>query len=194
METTVQNETFEALLTDLGLNPALLTDQAPLLAETNSKYLRDLRTNLNNALKYPNLTEKEAVLLALSAAINDKNQAMTEAFTTKARALGTTEAELAEVAAVTSIMMVNNVVYRFRHFVNKDYYSQTPLGIRQNIMMNPVLGKEFFELISVAISALNGCEICVTSHEESLRKMGTTEARIFDAVRLVGIVRGARIL
>jgi alkyl hydroperoxide reductase subunit D len=59
-----------------------------------------------------------------------------------------------------------------------------------NIMMNPVLGKELFELISLAVSAVNGCESCVNSHEESVRKLGASEARIFDAIRLASVVRG----
>jgi alkyl hydroperoxide reductase subunit D len=59
-----------------------------------------------------------------------------------------------------------------------------------NIMMNPVLGKEFFELMSLAVSAVNGCESCVNSHEESVRKLGSSEVRIFDAIRLAAIVKG----
>ena len=65
-----------------------------------------------------------------------------------------------------------------------------PAGIKMNIMMNPVLGKELFELISLAVSAVNGCESCVNSHEESVRKFGSSENRIFDAIRLASVVRG----
>jgi len=53
-----------------------------------------------------------------------------------------------------------------------------------NIMMNPVIKKELFELISLAVSAVNGCESCVISHEKSVRKLGASEARIFDTLRL----------
>lgn len=55
-------------------------------------------------------------------------------------------------------------------------------------MMNPVTGKEFFELMSLAISAINGCEMCVNAHENSLIKMGTIEERIFDAIRIASLV------
>ncbi len=43
-------------------------------------------------------------------------------------------------------------------------------------------------LMSLTISAVNGCEMCVNAHEDSLIKLGTTEERIFDAVRIGSLV------
>ena len=51
---------------------------------------------------------------------------------------------------------------------------QIPVRIRMQIMGKPVPGKEFFELLSLAVSAINGCEMCVNAHEDSLIKPGTT--------------------
>jgi alkyl hydroperoxide reductase subunit D len=56
-------------------------------------------------------------------------------------------------------------------------------------MMNPILGKEFFELLSLAVSALNGCELCVNAHENSLIQLGTSEASVYYAVRYLAIYR-----
>ena len=50
-----------------------------------------------------------------------------------------------------------------------------PGKIKMNIMMKPVLGKEFFELMSLAVSAVNGCEMCVNAHENSLKQLESTE-------------------
>lgn len=160
------------------------------LAETDHRYLRDLRINVTNALKYENLNRKEACLLALATAINEKHAVLKGVFENLARQQGATDVELAELTACVSLLNVNNVFYRFRHFTGKDYYEQTPAGIKMSIMMNPVLGKEFFELASLAISALNGCEMCVNAHEESLLKVGGTQARIYDAVRLAAVTKG----
>jgi alkyl hydroperoxide reductase subunit D len=55
-------------------------------------------------------------------------------------------------------------------------------------MVKPVGGKEFFELISLAVSAVNGCEMCVKSHEASLIELGSKEERIFEAVRLAAVI------
>ena len=57
-------------------------------------------------------------------------------------------------------------------------------------MVKPILGKEFFELVSLAVSAVNGCEQCVNSHEASVIQHGATEARVYDAMRLAAIIKG----
>ena len=50
------------------------------------------------------------------------------------------------------------------------------------------LGKEFFELVSLAVSAINGCEMCVKSHEQSVLANGGTEQRIWDSIRIASII------
>jgi alkyl hydroperoxide reductase subunit D len=130
------------------------------------------------------------LLLALSVAINEKFDLLKEPFTKMAKEVGATEAEIAEVVACTSLMNTNNVFYRFRHFMKKDFYSNQPAGIKMSIMMNPVLGKAFFELMSLVISSINGCEMCVTSHEASVLQHGYSESKIFEAVKLGAIIKG----
>lgn len=56
------------------------------------------------------------------------------------------------------------------------------------IMARPVTGKEFFELASLAVSAVNGCATCVGLHEQSLLAEGISEDQVFDAVRLAAVV------
>jgi alkyl hydroperoxide reductase subunit D len=87
-------------------------------------------------------------------------------------------------------MNTNNIFYRFRHFMQKDFYNNTPAGIKMSIMANPVLGKEFFELVSLVISSINGCEMCVSSHERSVLQHGSSESRIYEAVKLGAIIKG----
>jgi alkyl hydroperoxide reductase subunit D len=72
--------------------------------------------------------------------------------------------------------------------MNKEKYNEIPARIKMNIMARPVVGKEFFELISLAVSAVNGCEMCVTSHEASLIELGSKEERIFESVRLAAVI------
>ncbi len=164
------------------------------LASLDHRYMKDLKINVGNVLKSQNLNRKEAVLLALGVAVNEKNQALITAFTELATREGADDKELAEISACVSLMNANNVFYRFRHFVKKEYYETAPAGIKMSIMANPVLGKEFFELLSLVISALNGCELCITSHEQSVLNHGGTQARIFDAVRLGAILKSFSVL
>jgi len=74
--------------------------------------------------------------------------------------------------------------------MQKDSYNNQPAGIKMSIMMSPVLGKEFFELVSLVVSSINGCEMCVSSHEKSVLQHGSTESRVFEAVKLGAIVKG----
>ena len=42
--------------------------------------------------------------------------------------------------------------------------------------------------MSLAVSAVNGCEMCVKSHEHSLIELGSREERIFESIRLAGVI------
>lgn len=185
-------ETKIDFLKDLGLDENENFPVLESLSEGESKYLRDLRVNVKNVLSSTNLQPKESYLLALSIAINEKNNVLIKSFTTKAKELEANDAELAETLACASMLASNNVFYRFRHFTKETNpaYQTMAAGIKMNVMMNPVLGKEFFELMSLVVSAVNGCETCVNSHEESVRKLGSSDARIFDAIRLASVIRG----
>lgn len=181
-------------LKEFGIAEDNLNDNVKLLAQTNSRYLKDLKINVNNALQAVTLVKKEAYLLAFAVAINEKNAILEKAFSTQARAEGATDEEIAEIISCTSLLNANNVYYRFRHFLKDEYYTNAQAGIRMNIMANPVLGKEFFELTSLVVSALNGCELCVTSHEKTLLAHGTNKQRIHDAVRLGAVIRSLGVL
>ncbi len=190
-ETLVQNETFINLLNDLHIPDYSPSANARALLAAEARYIKDLKINTGNVLNNnQHLDAKEAALLALAVAVNVKSGRLIEAFTRRAQQAGAGEAVIAEIIACVSLMNTNNIFYRFRHFMQKDYYNNQPAGIKMSIMMNPVTGKEFFELVSLALSAVNGCEMCVRSHEESVLKHGSSEARVFEAVKLAAVIKG----
>src|SRR5690606_1891691 len=133
-------------------------------------------------------------ILALATAVNDKSAVLQEGLLDLAKQEGASEEEVAEIYAAVSLLNVNNVFYRFRHFTGNEYYNNTPAGIKMSVMMNPVLGKEFFELVSLVVSALNGCELCVNSHDDSVKKHGASEERIYEAIRLGAVIRGLTVV
>lgn len=188
------SNTKESLYKEVNLPADFESVLLDKLSKLDHRYLKDLKINVGNVLKTQTLNKKESFLLALGVAINEKNEALISALEELATQEGADDKELAEVTACVSLMNANNVFYRFRHFMNKEYYDSAPAGIKMSIMMNPVLGKEFFELLSLVISALNGCEMCVTSHEQSVISHGGTQARIFDAVRLGAIFKSFSVL
>jgi len=184
-------ETINEFLQSIGVDTAYRTASLSLLENGESRYLRDLKLNFTSTLTSEHLSTKECALLGLSIAVNNNNLPLTNYYTKYAAEQGAAAGELAEAAACASLLASNNVFYRFRHFTQKEKYGQIPARIRMQIMMKPVTGKEFFELMSLVVSAVNGCEMCVNAHEDSLIKMGTTEERIFDAVRIASLVTSA---
>ncbi len=181
-------EVIGELLGSLGLDTAYRNSTLDLLEKGNSRYLRDLKLNFISTLNSEHLSEKEAALIGLSTAVNNSNTLLSNYYSHQAEKAGADTGEIAEATACASLLSSNNVFYRFRHFTQKEKYSQIPARIRMQIMMKPVTGKEFFELLSLVISAVNGCEMCVNAHEDSLIKLGASEERIFDAVRIGSLV------
>jgi alkyl hydroperoxide reductase subunit D len=181
-------EIVQELVETTGLDKAYRTPALFLLEAGESRYLRDLKLNFTSTLTSEHLSAKECALLGLSTAVNNQNAPLIAYYTNVAKQNEATDADVAEAAGCASLLASNNIFYRFRHFTQKEKYTQIPARIRMQLMMKPVTGKEFFELMSLAISAVNGCEMCVNAHEDSLIKLGTTEERIFDAVRIASLV------
>lgn len=181
-------ETINELLQSIGIDTAYRTASLTLLEQGESRYLRDFKLNFTSTLTSEQLSPKECALLGLSVAVNNNNLPLTNYYTKYAAEQGATNEDIAETAACASLLASNNIFYRFRHFTQKEKYTQIPARIRMQIMMKPVTGKEFFELMSLTISAVNGCEMCVNAHEDSLIKLGTSEERIFDAIRIASLV------
>ncbi|TZF85877.1 alkylhydroperoxidase (plasmid) [Pedobacter sp. BS3] len=181
-------EVINELLTGFGLNDSYRTSSLELLEAGESRYLRDLKVNFNSILTSEHLSAKEIALIAISVSVNNHNKPLIAYFTQMAQQNEATAEEIAEATACASLLSSNNIFYRFRHFTQKEKYSQIPARIRMQIMVKPVTGKEFFELMSLAVSAVNGCEMCVNAHEDSLIKLGTTEERIFDTVRIASLI------
>jgi lipoyl-dependent peroxiredoxin subunit D len=186
---TISNETSTQLLEVLGFEQNNLTSEPEAAASLAPKYLRELKLNLKGVLKSDHLSEKETMLLALCLATNSRNQLLEQVFRTKSLQAGASQEQIAEAIACASMMASNNVLYRFRHYMKSEIYDTMPARFRMNLMISPVNGKEFFELMSIAVSAVNGCQMCVVAHENSLRELGCSPQRIFDTIRLASIMQ-----
>jgi alkyl hydroperoxide reductase subunit D len=45
-----------------------------------------------------------------------------------------------------------------------------------------------FELWCEAVSAVNGCQACMDSHEKSVREKGLTEDHVLQAIRIASVI------
>jgi alkyl hydroperoxide reductase subunit D len=83
---------------------------------------------------------------------------------------------------------MKNVYYRFTHLVGAPDYKTMPAKLRMNVMARPGVDKLDFELWSIAVSAINGCGMCMDSHEKTLRQHGATVEQVQAAVRIAAVV------
>ena len=167
------------------------------LRDSIPDYARDLSLNLGSVLAptgAPGLTETQIWAIALASAIASRNVA----FTSDIEALANQRLDAAHLKAARSaaaIMGMNNVYYRFLHLVGDAEYAQMPARLRMNVIANPGIGKLDFELLSLAVSAINGCGMCIESHEKQLRQHGVTREAVQSAVRIAATVHAvARVL
>ena len=103
------------------------------------------------------------------------------------------EAQRWGVAAAAALMAMNNVSYRFRHMVGKPIYGEKPAGLRMNRLMQPATNRTDFELMALAVSAINGCEMCVRAHEKTVTEGGLTPDHVHDAVRIAATIYAAAV-
>jgi len=160
-------------------------------------YARDLKLNLGSVLSAtgaPGLTEQQIWAVALGAAEASRNPAF-------AAAIGELAAPHLDAAyqtgarAAAAVMGMNNVYYRFLHLVEDPEYGRMPARLRMNVIGNPGIDKADFELVSLAVSAINGCGTCVASHERQVRQHGLPREAVQSAVRIAATVHAvARVL
>ncbi len=157
------------------------------------EYAKDIKLNLSSVLSEagsPNLTLKQIMLIAIACSHAIKNREVIAAITEEAlQHLSLAEIDAAKAAAV--IMAMNNVYYRFTHLVNDKDYATMPARLRMNIMANPGIDKMDFELASLAVSALNGCGMCMESHANALVKHEISKQAIQSAVRIAAVLNAA---
>ena len=85
-------------------------------------------------------------------------------------------------------MAMNNVYYRFVHLASNPVYQTLPAKLRMNVIGNPGIDKADFELFSLAVSAQNGCGMCIDSHERVLSQHGVNADVIQAAARVAAVM------
>ncbi len=151
---------------------------------------KDLKLNLQSVLSESSLSEGQRWLVALSCALARGDHALARAVAAAAGPVAS-EALIDDAKAVAALMAMNNVYYRFRHMVGKESYASLPARLRMNRLGQPRTSKADFELAALAVSALNGCELCIQSHERAVLAQGLSEAQVHDAARIAAVIAGA---
>ena len=166
-----------------------LTEQ--LRAEQLGDYAKDTVLNLSSVLApqgAPGLEQAQIHGTALAVAYATRHPQVVRAVQEQgAEFLQDAHVRAAQLAA--TLMAMNNVYYRFVHLVQDDEYSQMPARLRMNGMANPGVEKVDFELYALAVSAINGCGMCMDAHVQTLHKAGVSKQAVQSVVRIAAVVQ-----
>jgi alkyl hydroperoxide reductase subunit D len=102
-----------------------------------------------------------------------------------------TAEEIAASKSAASIMAMNNVYYRFIHLAADDEIKKMPANLRMQIIANPGVPKVDFELMCLAVSAINGCGMCMEAHVHEVVKGGLSKQGAQSAVRIAAVISAA---
>jgi alkyl hydroperoxide reductase subunit D len=153
---------------------------------------KDLRLNLQSVLELGSLSPEQRWGVAIACAMAARSPALRDAVIEEARR-AVNEAVIEDALAAASLMAMNNVYYRFRHMIGKSVYSEIPARLRMTRLARPATNKLDFELVCLAVSAINGCEACVRAHEKVVLEGGLTEEQVHDAVRIAATIYGVAV-
>jgi alkyl hydroperoxide reductase subunit D len=168
-------------------------DQLENLRQRLPETARDIKLNLQSVFQPSALTPAQVWGTAVASAIASRHRALAQAILADAQARQIDANLLEDAKAAAVLMGMNNVYYRFRHMIGKESYAAKPARLRMNWIARPLGRRTDFELFSLAVSAINGCELCVRSHEQVLVEGGVTEDQIHDAVRIAATIQATAI-
>ncbi len=150
-------------------------------------YAKDLSLNLSTLASETSLTDQQKWGCFLSCAHAVGVAPVVKALEAAAAEVLTPEA-LTAAKSAAAIMGMNNVYYRALHLMHNQEYATLPARLRMNILGNPGVPKVDFELWSLAVSAINGCGMCLDSHEKVVRQHDLTNVQVQAALRIASVV------
>ncbi len=150
-------------------------------------YAKDLKLNLGSLANESELSDQQKYGCMLASAHAVGQPDVVKAIAAEASAKLSPEAQNAA-AAASAIMAMNNVYYRAVHLLSADTYKTMPAKLRMNVIGTPGIEKADFELFSLAVSAINGCGMCLDAHEAELRKHGLSSTQVQAALRIAAVI------
>ena len=154
---------------------------------------KDTKLNLSslfNNVDTSGLTTDQFYGTALSLAYSIADEELIAVI--EAEAEGKIEDNVKSAAKLAATLMaMNNVYYRFLHLSSDKQFTKLPAGLRMNAMANPGVEKADFELYSLAVSALNGCGLCIDSHVKTLLQHDVSAQAIQSSIKLAAVLNAA---
>lgn len=156
------------------------------------EYAKDLKLNLGSLAAETVLSDTLKAGTFVASAFASRNSEVVAAITAEF-AGKLAPADFIAAKAAAAIMGMNNVYYRFLHLSENAEYQRLPAKLRMNVIATPGTARENFELWSLAVSAINGCGLCITAHDKVVRAAGITAEQVRAAVRIAAVIHAVAV-
>lgn len=153
-------------------------------------FAKDTKLNLSKVINedaMEGLSANQTYQVALASAYATQNQTVIASILEEASSV-LSDAEVTAAKAAASIMAMNNVYYRFAHLVSDKDYMTMPANLRMTVIGNPGIDKVDFELMSLAVSAINGCGMCMDAHVNEVIKGGISKQGVQTSIRIASVL------
>jgi len=154
------------------------------------EYAKDIKLNLGNVTTSTALDKAQVWGSLLASALASRNAEVIGAVAADAAQHLTPQAQQAAKTAA-AIMAMNNVYYRSIHLIGDAEYGKMPARLRMTAIGNPGVEKLDFELYCLAVSAVNGCGMCLEAHVREVVAKGASREAVQDALRIAAVVHAA---
>lgn len=154
-------------------------------------YAKDIALNLGSLAAETVLSDRQKWGAFVASAHALGVPAVVTSIEAAADAAGLSPEARTAARAAAAIMGMNNVYYRSLHLLSNGEYKTLPARLRMNVLANPGVDKVDFELWSTAVSAVNGCGMCLDAHEAELKKHGVPAQQIQAALRIAAVINAA---
>ncbi len=160
------------------------------LRERLPDYARDLKLNVTAVLGEGTLNKAQIWGTALACAYYLRDREFEEAILDAAQSSGVDATVIEDGKAAAGLLAMNTVLYRFRHLIGKESYAERPARLRMQRIVKPATNKTDFELFSLGVAALAGCEMCLKAHERAVLEGGLGEEHVNEAIRIASAFYG----
>ena len=159
------------------------------LRESLPAYAKDLSLNLSSLAAETVMTDQQKWGCFVASAYALGSGPVIRAVNAEAKAQGLSEEAHTAAKAAAAIMAMNNVYYRSLHIMHAGpEYRTLPARLRMTVIGAPGVDKVDFELWCTAVSAINGCGMCLDAHEEELKKRGVPNTAIQATLRIGAVI------
>lgn len=156
-------------------------------------YANDTKVNLGKLLcgdHVQGLTLNQVYGIALACAFATKSSDLIVAVIGQvSMTLSEQEVYAAKLAATRAAM--NNTYYRFIDSIDDTSYQNMPAELCTNALAHTGKVKQHYELMSLAVSVINGCPNSINAHEREVTKDGVSKLGVRSAIRIASVLNAA---